>query len=85
MNDKPRHILERFREESRTLTRLIEEDPEFLALCEDYDACVKALRHWAQSKEGEAKTRVNEYRTLVQELEEEITQALVALKSRRLD
>jgi hypothetical protein len=85
MNDKPRHIVERFREESHTLARLMEEDPEFLALCEDYDACVEALQYWAQSKEGEAKTRVNEYRTLVQELEEEITQALVALKPRRLD
>lgn len=61
------------------------EDPEFLTLCEDYDACVEALRYWTQSKEPEAKTRVNEYRGLVRELQEEITQALVALKLRRLD
>jgi hypothetical protein len=51
------------------------EDPEFLALCEDYDACVNALRYWTRSKEPEAKTRVNEYRALVRDLEEEITQA----------
>ena len=52
------------------------EDPEFLALCEDYDACIEALQYYAKSKEPEAETRVNEYRTLVQELEEEIIQFL---------
>ena len=56
------------------------EDPEFLSLCEDYDACVDAFRYWTKSKETEAKTRVNEYRALIQELEDEINQALVALK-----
>ena len=54
-------------------------------MCEDYDACVNALRYWTESKEPEAKTRVNEYRALVQELLEEITQALAARKLQRLD
>ena len=81
MNDKPRHILEKFREDSFTVARFMERDEEFLALCEDYDACVDALRYWAKSKDPEAKTRVNEYRTLVRELEEVITQALVALET----
>ena len=54
-------------------------------MCEDYDVCVDDLRYWSDSKEPEAKTRVNEYRVLVRELQEEITQALVALKPRRLD
>jgi hypothetical protein len=85
MNDKPRHILEKFREDSHTIAHLIEEDGEFHALCEDYEVCVEALRYWAKSKEPEAETRVNEYRTLIKELEEEITQALAALEPRRLD
>jgi hypothetical protein len=85
MNDKPRHILGKFREDSHTIARLIEEDGEFLAMCDDYDACVDALRYWAKSKEPEAETRVNEYRTLIKELEEEITQALAALEPHRLD
>jgi hypothetical protein len=33
-----------------------------------------------QSKEAEAKTRINEYHNHVQELEEEIMQALAALQ-----
>jgi hypothetical protein len=55
---------------------LMAEDPEFPALCEDYDACVNALRYWTQSQAPEAEIRVNEYRTLIEELEEEIISLL---------
>ena len=61
------------------------EDPEFFDLCEDHDACVDALRYWAKSEKPEAEIRVNEYRAIVRELQEEIAQALEALESRRLD
>jgi hypothetical protein len=61
------------------------EDPEFLALCEDDDACVNALHYWAESKEPEAENRVHEYRNLVRELEAEVVEALTTLKPRQLD
>jgi hypothetical protein len=61
------------------------EDPEFLDLCDDHDACVDALRYWAKSEEPEAKTRVNEYRILVRDLQEEIAQALETLEQSRQD
>jgi hypothetical protein len=61
------------------------EDPEFVTLCEDFDACVNALWHWTESKAPEAEARVNEYSTIIKELEEEITQALVSVQSGRLD
>jgi len=61
------------------------EDPEFLTLCEDHDACVDALQYWAESETSEAEARVNEYRTLVRELRQEIAQALAALEPRWLD
>ena len=61
------------------------EDPEFLTLCEDYDACVDAVRYWTKSEAPEAEIRVNEYRTLVRELQQEIAQALIALENRQLD
>jgi len=85
MNDKARHIRERFPDKNHSIDLLMAEDPEFPDLCEDYDACVNALRYWAKSKEPEANTRLEEYHTLVRELEEEIAQALEAMKSRRLD
>jgi len=55
------------------------EDSEFLTMCEDYDICVNTLQYWTKSVEPEAEIRVNEYRTLVKELEEEITQVLVTV------
>ena len=80
-----RHIRERFPDKTNTIDLLIAKDPEFLTLCEDHDACVDALRHWANSKEPEAEIRTNEYRILVRELQEEITRALAVQKSQRLD
>ena len=82
MNDKAKHIRERFPDKSHVIDLLIVEDPEFLDLCEDYDACVNALLYWTGSEAPEAEIRVNEYRTLVQELEQEVNQAFVALKPR---
>ena len=85
MSDKAHHIRERFPDKKHTIDLLMAEDPEFLTLCEDHDACVNALRHWANSGAPEAETRVHEYCALVRELQEEIVQALEALKPRRLD
>ena len=85
MNDKARDIREQFPDKKHRLDLLMAKDPEFLALCEDYDACVDALRYWTKSKQPEAETRVNEYHILVRELQEEITQALLAMEPRRLD
>ena len=85
MNDKARHIRERFPDKTHSINLLIAKDPEFLDLCEDHDACVDASRYWANSEAPEAETRVNEYRALVRELQEEITQVLEALEPRWLD
>jgi hypothetical protein len=80
-----RHIRERFPDKTHTIDLLVAQDPEFLTLCEDFDACVNALQYWAKSKEPEAEIRVNEYRNLIQELEEELVEAIIALEPRRLD
>jgi uncharacterized protein YdcH (DUF465 family) len=79
------HIRERFPDKTHAIDLLVAKDPEFLNLCEDHDACVDALRYWAKSEKPEAETRIDEYRALVRELQEEIAQALAALKPRRLD
>ena len=85
MNDKTPYIRERLPDKKHSIDLLAAEDPEFLSLCEDYEACVNALRYWARSEKPEADTRVQEYHTLIRELQEEITQALAALEPRRLD
>jgi len=85
MNDKGHHIIGRFPDKSHTLARLMAEDQEFFSLCEDYDSCVDAMHYWSKSTEPEAETRIHEYRNLIRELEEEITQVLVTLKPTLLD
>jgi len=76
MNDKMYHICKRFPEKRETIALLILEDPEFRAMCEDYEDCFQACRYWGLSEEPEAETRVQEYRTIIEELENEIVEAL---------
>ena len=83
MKDLTRHFREQFAGQAQIIKRLLAEDPEFPALCEDYEVCVNALRYWIQSQAPEAETRVKEYRTLVRELREEIAQALEARQMRQ--
>ena len=81
MNDMAHHIRERFPDKKQSIDRLMAEDPEFLALCDDYDVCVNAVLYWSKSGEPEAEIRVNEYRTIARELEEEVVEALTAKKA----
>lgn len=76
MNDKIYHIRKRFPDKSKAIDLLIAEDSEFRAMCEDYDDCVKAFRYWGLSKDPEAESRVNEYRILIRELENEFIETL---------
>jgi hypothetical protein len=85
VDEKTRHIQDRFPDKKHRIDLLMAQDPEFLTLCEDHDDCVDAMRYWTQSKAPEAETKVNEYRDLVQELEKEVTEALEAMMPRRLD
>jgi hypothetical protein len=80
-----RHIRERFPEKKHRIDRLMANDPEFLILCEDYDICVNALEYWANSKAPKAEIRVNEYRSIADGLEEEIVEALRAMKPKHVD
>jgi uncharacterized protein YdcH (DUF465 family) len=81
VKDQAHHILKRFPADNHTIDILLTEDPEFSALCEEYNACVDALQYWVKSNKREAETRVTEYRTLIQELEDEIHQAFTAMKA----
>jgi hypothetical protein len=54
------------------LARLRRDDPEFLALADDYEATIRALERWRTSEDPRAAQRVEEYRGLAAELAEEI-------------
>ena len=82
LHSEKRHIRERFADQKYSIDRLMARDPEFISLCDDYDACINALQYWAQSKDPEAGTMVDEFRDIARELEEEVIEALIALKRR---
>jgi hypothetical protein len=84
MYDKAYEIQERFPDESDTIALLALTDPDFRAICEDYDVCIDTLQYWDQSDMPEADIRVNEYRNIVRELEAEMMQALAVMKPRRM-
>ena len=76
MDNRHLSILSRFPDKNHLITLRMSEDPEFYALCQDYEICNQALRHWCESGETEAAARIDEYRTLIRELEEEIAAEL---------
>lgn len=84
MNDNSLHVLRRFSGHATTLVRLMAEDADFYALCQDYEDCVNAAQYWTALGTPEAKARTEEYQTLVRDLEEEIAQALKAFKGHQL-
>jgi len=79
MKAKPCYVRDRFPDQCPVIDFLMAVDHNFLALCEEYDVCVKALRYWATSSAPEAETRVKEYRTLIREIQEEIAGTLATI------
>jgi len=65
-------ILKRFPEHYEQIQQLLLKNDTFRSLCEDYRVCAKALRYWNESTSKEATMRREEYRALLEELEEEI-------------
>jgi uncharacterized protein YdcH (DUF465 family) len=76
------HIRKRFPDQKFSIEQLMAIDSEFLSLCDDYDACINALHYWTKSKEPEAETMIDEFRNIAWELEEEVIEALIKLKTR---
>ena len=72
LSDFWQHIPATLREHEDSIELLAAKDNEFRELCEDYEDCVAALRHWEASGEPEAENRVKEYRELLAALQTEI-------------
>lgn len=69
-------VVERFPEEIKGLKRLFESDQSFQSLCDEYEACLIALRYWRESNLPEAAHFRSEFSSLLEELEEEIMEHL---------
>ena len=75
-------IVGRFPERELAIRRLCAHDPDFVAICEDYDEAVGALRHW-QAVGTPGDPRTEDYRLLVTDLETEILARLDRSRDRR--
>jgi hypothetical protein len=64
---------------------LIQENPSFQSLCEDYRDCLAALEHWQAATSEEAPEVVQSYVELLQELEQEVRQYLEDETASRID
>ena len=82
MNSETYHIRERFPDQKYSIDQLMAKNPEFLSVCDDYDACINAIQYWRQSNEPEAAIMIDEFRDIAQELEEEVVEALITMKIR---
>jgi hypothetical protein len=80
MDEKIVHIQKRFPDKCKAIACLMVEDPEFRTICDDYHDCVQVCEYWMRSKAPEAEIRLNEYRTLIKELENEIVEILQRLQ-----
>jgi hypothetical protein len=69
-------VAERFPEKREALKRLFDSNQSFQSLCDEYEACLVALRYWRESSLPEAPDFRNEYSSLLSELEEEILEHL---------
>lgn len=60
-------IIRRFMAHEFEIRRRYSHDPEFRAICEDYAAATSALAHWEKDR-----SKAEDYRQLIRDLEEEI-------------
>ncbi len=69
-------VVKRFPGHGGASGRLFASNQSFQSLCEEYAACVTALKYWRESSLPEAPDFRNEFSSLLGELEEEILEQL---------
>jgi hypothetical protein len=69
-------IPERFSKVQHIIEKLYKGDDTFRSIYKDYETYLDALQFWKQSSSDDAVARRSEYKQLVCELEEELTQIL---------
>jgi hypothetical protein len=65
-------VIRRFPDLKKAAKRLFMKSGPFRTMCEDFQRCSEALRHWEQSTSEEAPVRKKEYTLLLRDLELEI-------------
>ena len=69
-------LYERFPDRKETIKKRFAQSENFKDLCSDYQECLAALEYWKRSEANYAFRRRQEYKVLLQELEEEVLEYL---------
>ena len=80
MTQKNVFIRKRFKEQEELLLLMMQKDPAFLELCEDYVLCIEAKDYWSGTDEPGAREKANEFRSIATDLEMEISMKLAEFK-----
>jgi hypothetical protein len=65
-------ILEKFPGAEVKIRQLFQLSPSFQSLCEDYQDCLAAWRHWRRATSEDAPALCQSYAELLQELDQEV-------------
>jgi len=76
MTEKTHHVLDQLPQHQPALRERMMVDREFRSLCEDYGDTLEALRRWEVSADRHQAARVEEFRNLLAELEQDILREL---------
>ncbi len=69
-------VIKVFPDHEESIKRLYQESELFRDLCESYQKCVEALKHFNASNSDEAPARREEYATLLKEIKADIMQEI---------
>ena len=69
-------VIERFPECAVLVRRLYLGDERFRAICEDYALALTSLRNFEERADADVRPEIDDYRSLIQELEDELQKYL---------
>ena len=73
---KTSFIRKRFKDQETSLLMLMQSDPEFFELCEDYEICMKATDYWSGKGVTGGQDKAKEFRDIASDIEAEIGKIL---------
>jgi hypothetical protein len=65
-------VVERFPERMELVRRLYLSDEQFRSICEDFSLSIASLRRFERRPDAHVRPEVDDYRTVLRELEDEI-------------
>jgi hypothetical protein len=75
------HVVERFPERTEQVRRLYLSDERFRSICEDFSLSIDSLRRFEKRADAHLRPEVDDFRTVLHELEDEIRGYLAAAES----